>query len=301
MDLLANLYTSNYIFYPIHYIFDIFFQLNEEYIKYVKTTYSPMSISISIPIPIPIPNQNNYISILDFAMIKNFNTLDEIKSNPNVFVNICSNIYNVETEYVISLRKVSLFPKITLLVEYLVGNYNLIMDKEKLFNEAIFDSVINKFTIYEYNNDKKTIKVHLTHPDKYKKIKKNISTYFILLSNILNYIGGNNKYPEITENDYDYNYSQLFDMWIEPIEPDNIIDYKKIFERKINEEIIEIDGLVYTDILCYRNFIQYEYQAGLRILYPRTDNIIQNDIIHMPILFTTYRINQQGQILTILH
>lgn len=291
MDLLANLYTSNYIFYPIYCVFDIFIQLNKEYVEYVKTTYSPISV----------PNQNNSISALDFVMVKNFNTPDEIKYNQNIFVNICSNKYNVKTEYIISLRKVPLFPKITLLVEYSTGNYNLIADKEKLFNEAIFNSVINKFTVYEYNNDNKTIKVHLTHSDKYKKIKKNISTHFILISNILNYIGENNKYPEITENDYDYNYEKLFNMWIEPIESDNVIDYKKILERKINEEIVEIDGFVYTDILCYRNFIQCEYQAGLRILYPITEDIIQDDIIHMPVLFTTYRINQQGQILTILH
>ena len=39
------------------------------------------------------------------------------------------------------------------------------LNKEKLFNEAIFNSAINKFTIYECNNDNKTIKVHLIHSD----------------------------------------------------------------------------------------------------------------------------------------
>jgi hypothetical protein len=58
---------------------------------------------------------------------------------------------------------------------------------------------------------------------------------------------------------------------------------------------------VYTDVLCYRNFIQYEYQTGLWILYPKMNDVNYNEIIHMPMLFTTYRINQQGQILTILH
>jgi hypothetical protein len=96
-----------------------------------------------------------------------------------------------------------------MLIEYLMGNYNLITDKEKLFDKAIFDNVINKFTIY------------------------------------------------------DYNYEKLFNIWIEPIEPDDIINYHSILERKINEENVEIDGLVYTDVLCYRNFIQYEYQTGL--------------------------------------
>jgi len=70
MDLLANLYMSNYFFYPMYCIFDIFIQLNDEYIEYVRTTYSPMS------------NQN------DCIQTSNFDTLDEIdESKKNIYYN----------------------------------------------------------------------------------------------------------------------------------------------------------------------------------------------------------------------
>lgn len=289
MDLFENLYTKNYFFYPMYCVINIFIELNKEYIYYIKT------------IQTPIEDFDDKVSELDFIMIKNFNSLDEIKLNSKVFINNFSNKYNANIEYVIGLRKITLFSKITLLIEYFIGQYNLILEREKLFNEAIFNSAISKFTIYEYNIDKKSIKVHLTQSDKYKKIKNNILTSYILVSNILSYIGSNDKYCEITEDYYNYNYEELFDKWIEPIEPDDTTNYKKLLEQKINEENIKIDDLEYTDILCYRNFIQLDYQTGLRILYPVSDNINQNTLISMPILYTTYRINKQGQILSILH
>jgi len=60
---------------------------------------------------------------------------------------------------------------------------------------------------------------------------------------------------------------------------------------------IILDDEIYTDILCFRNFIQMDYSNGLRFLY---SNEI-NKHLEMPILYTTYRIDKDGNILTILH
>lgn len=285
MNLLAN-----YFFYPIYLVYNIFMELNKEYMDYVKSTYSStnddddvLSYTTSIE--------------LDFIMIKNFETLYEIKLNSKVFVSSYYDNSN-NSEYIIGLRKISLFPKITLLMEYLKGNHNLVVDNKKLFNKTIFNNIIDKYTIYEYDRNKKSIQVHIIQSDKYKITFNNISTSYILISNILNYIASD-KYQEIIEDNYNYNDRELFDKWIEPINPDDTTNYKKLLERKINRETVKIDGLLYTDILCYRNFIQSDYQSAIRILYPNTNDI--NETIYMPILFTTYRINQQNQILTILH
>lgn len=284
MNLLAN-----YFFYPIYLIYDIFMDLNKEYMDYVKSTYSST-------------NDDDVLSYttsieLDFIMIKNFETLDEIKLNSKVFVGSYYDSSN-DGEYIIGLRKIPLFSKISLLVEYLKGNRNLLVDKKKLFNETIFNSIIDKYTIYEYDKNKKSIQVHLIQSYKYKITFNNISTSYIIISNILNYIASD-KYQAIIEDNYNYNDRKLFDKWIEPINPDDTTNYKKLLERKINKETVKIDGLLYTDILCYRNFIQSDYQSAIRILYPNTNDI--NETIYMPILFTTYRINRQNQILTILH
>jgi hypothetical protein len=184
------------------------------------------------------------------------------------------------------------------LVEYLKGNINLVVDKNKLFNETIFNNIIDKYTIYEYDTNKKSMQVHLIQSDKYKIISNNINISYILISNILSYTTSH-KYQEITEDNYNYNDRELFNKWIKPIEPDHTTNYKKLLEIKINKETVKIDGLIYTDILCYRNFIQFDYQSAVRISYPNSNNIIES--IYMPILFTTYRINQQNRILTILH
>jgi len=39
MNLLENYYMSNYFFYPIYLVYDIFMEINKEYIDYVKSTY----------------------------------------------------------------------------------------------------------------------------------------------------------------------------------------------------------------------------------------------------------------------
>lgn len=58
-----------------------------------------------------------------------------------------------------------------------------------------------------------------------------------------------------------------------------------------------IDGNVYRDILYFINFIQNDYANLLRMLYPNENT----NILQMPFLYTTYKINYQGKILTILH
>lgn len=295
MNLLTNFYILNYIFYPIYYCYDIFIQLNKEYIDYIETTYCSNN------------NNSTYTtSELDFIMTKNFNSLDEIKSNTTIFVDSFYNLLNNE-EYVIGLRKLSLLSKIYFLTKNLFSNPKLSSNNTQEINEMLFDDNFNKYTIYTHNknstnsvNTVKSIQVHLINSNTYKIINKNISVNYILISNILTYIS-NNEYPEITEDNYNYNDGQLFNKWIKPIEPIDTINYKKILERKINEENVKIDGLIYTDIFCYRNLIQSDYQTGLRILYPNSDSDDSIKSICMPILFTTYRVNQQGFILTILH
>jgi hypothetical protein len=291
---LLNSLISNYFFKPIYNIYDIFVLINNEYIDYVKKIYGSNITDAD--------SESN----LDFVMTNKFDNLDEIKSNSKIFIKTFikptqTNLDN-EIEYVIGFRKIHLFYKIVRFIHYL-NEYLNFTNYGDFTEEKLFSNNIESYTIYKLNLHRKSIQIHLISSNSYQKIKKNISVNYILISNIL-YYSNSEKYTEIIYSNYDYSnydddYKQLLDKWIEPIDPDDYSNYKKISSLKINEEIIKIDNNIYTDILCFRNFIQYDYQNGLRILYPNPNEI--NEFNKMPILFTTYRINENKQILTILH
>jgi hypothetical protein len=99
MNLLANYYTSNYFFYPIYLVYNIFMEINKEYIDYVKSTYSSSTND----------DVSSYTTSkgLDFIMIKNFETTNEIKSNSKVFVGSYYDSSN-DCEYIIGLKKIPL-------------------------------------------------------------------------------------------------------------------------------------------------------------------------------------------------
>lgn len=277
-----NNLIKKYLFSLIYVVSDIFIEVNNKYIEYIQTTYC----------------DNEYKNI-NFVMIKNFDSLDEIKQNKKIFLELHS---NSDSEYIIGLRRIPLFPNIMLYKKYILNYFYNINKYKNIFEEKVFDDDINNYAVYKLNKTNKLIQIDLIDPNHYNIIKKNLITNYIIISNILSYID-NNKYPEISYDSDNYDWINLFNKWIEPIEPYNIF-YDKLLEKKINKKIIEIDGEIYTDILCFRNLIQLEYKNAQKIFYSNIENLdnnIENQYIIMPILYSTYRINKQGKIIIILH
>lgn len=273
-------------------IFNIFIKINKEYIDYINTIYNKEDI------------QNNLKSKLDFVMLKNFNNLNEIETNCNF---IKKDRYD---KNIICLKNNTLFCK---LIYW--WNYNFIsniLNNSYTENEIIFCDQMNYFAIYSLkknnysnytniNDNKFFIQVHLPQPNSYQIIKKNLINNYIIINNILSNFNINIK--ELNQDNLsNYNYNKLFEDWIRPIEPNDEVNFKKLLlVGKIDEDKIEIDGEVYNDILCFRNFIQSDYLHGLKIFYPNINNNDNIKYLQMPLLFTTYRINEKGQIMLILH
>lgn len=304
MEDFFNSYKLKYFVLPLYYLVDIFKQINKEYDDYIDKLYND--------------NVNTHEGadfFPDFIIPTQFDNLNSIKSNSKIFVheyivtkptqintntqtNPNMNIDMDINKYIVSLRNDSIylwFVNKFLYRNFISNNFN------ELWEKKIFDNKINNYTIYKLNTKTNLIQVHLIQSNLYKIIKQNIFKNYILISNIL---ALDSKYNEITDLNYNYDYDELFTKWIEPIEPiepvepiESNTDYKKLLSMKISEETIVIGEQVYTDILCFRNFIQIDYLSGLRFLYQNNpdENLI------MPILYTKYRTNKLGQVLTILH
>jgi len=291
MENFFNNYTSKYFFLPIYFLINIFKEINSEYVNYIKLLYADN-----------IDNEKQHE--LFFIMPKQFNCLEDINCDSRFFIKeytsvktnqINTNEPNVDNKlhaikYIITLRKDTIYFR--LLNFY---NYNFIPNTlGELIEDKIFNSKICNYTIYKFNLETKQIQIHLIPHESYKKIKQIIFNNYIVISNIL---ALNSEYKEITWDNYNYEYNNLFNKWIEPIEPSDNMGYKKLTILKMNEEKIMVNNEIYTDILCFRNFIQLDYSNGLRLLY---SNDPDKHLV-MPILYTTYRIDNTGNILTILH
>lgn len=296
------LFILKCIFLPIYFLIDVFWQIDVEYQKYIYLTYANTN-------DLNDDYEKNHNS-LTFIMPRKFHDLIEIKLNHEIFIkqydiskynqiinqidnsnDISYDLYDYDESdsiiYIVSLRNNTLYSKLFNWwnSDFIPSDFNEFMEKN------IFDSKINNYAIYKFNPTTNFIQVHLIPFESYKIIKKKLLQNYILISNIL---ALNNKYAEITDDNYNYEYEKLFTRWIEPIEPSDVNNYKKILKLKINEEQITIDNNVYTDVLCFRNFIQIDYSNEYNSTY-------SDESLKMPMLYTTYRIDKHGNILTILH
>jgi hypothetical protein len=213
-------------------------------------------------------------------------------------INIIKNFTHIKNsinhKYLISFRNNSSNLSLTYLYNRFFNNsLEKIHDIDDInsLDNIIFEPYIQNYIIYKINENSGNLIINIISRLSYNKINETIRYNLIVMSNILAY---DKKYSETK---YLESWKTLFNDWVEPIEPDDIDNYKKLLSIKINQETIQIDGSKFTDVLCYRNFIQKDFFANLRILYQND----KTDYDEIPILYTTYRTNEKKQVITILH
>ena len=265
-----KLYT-NYLFTPIYFLIGLLFQIdklsNDEMEKYYldDEEYDEKKI-------------HNYI------MVGCKNDFHNLEKNNNIFV---KKFITIDSE----LNK-----------EVQVKYENILTLRENVFFGVDFYKPLH-FTNLNYYLENK--------PELYTLYKLNIKTGDIIINAPLN---SNVNIKEIIKNNYTeiinifkysdkYNkkdfmgWEHLYEQWIKPIEPSDKNNYLKLIQMFQDKKEIEVDENKYTQICCIRNFIQKDFFSNLKELYGNEESPF-GELVY---LFTTYRINNDENIITIVH
>jgi hypothetical protein len=214
------------------------------------------------------------------VMIDDFNSFDNLEKNKNIFIkryytNDKKNIY----ENILTLRENILFavhfykPIHFYYLEYYVEN------KPELY------------TTYKLNTKTNDIIIDVSSNNNNLLIKKIIRDNFIEMANVLEY---SKKYSKEDLGGWE----NVYNCWINPIEPSDKINYLRLISMSNNTREIEINNVEYTEIYCLRNLIQKEFFENLKELYKNEESPF-GELNH---LSTIYRINKtNGNIITIIH
>jgi hypothetical protein len=297
LNVLYNQYKK-YIGYQIYFLIETFFQIDNLYQKYITETYGF------------IDKHNDLEKKLNFLMIKDSN-LNSLIENKNIFIKTYEETVLTKKYFcVLTLRE----------------NVSYIYYLNRVFNNFYKSNNTEQnptdYTIYKKNVNTNNMIVCCPLNDSESLIKKIIEENFTLMVNILEY---DEKYSQLNY----LNWKELYDNWICPLEPlepsgpsgpsgpfeqTNSDNYNKLIGMSISKETVCVDGIYYTDTLCYRNFIQKDFKLNVNILFGTTFPEFENDLYFagyeypdnkfikdIPMLFTTYREGPDKKITMILH
>ena len=260
----------NYVFVPIYFFISLIYQINYLQHNEIKKLFDKDF------------DDNENEQNLNFVMITKPNDLDDIIKNKNIFIKKYNSIEN-EQKYL----------NILTLRENIPWNADFYRPIHEIYLEYFVKTKCESYTIYKINTKTNDLIIHTPMNNSQLIIKNTIKNNFIMVANVLGY---NKKYNPI---DYD-NWESLYNSWIKPIEPTDSINYEKIINIPIKTEQIIIDNITYTDITCFRNFIQKDFKSNLAELYSNNDEK-ENNLKKIPYLYTTYRIDLDSNIITILY
>lgn len=288
MDTFFDSY-DNYVGTCITFIIGLFFQLDYEYQKYIFNTYG---------------NDLEYFD--DFKSIVPCDVYDLIK-NPEK-CGFLDRFYEQTNEHNDNYLNVVVLKNI---VPFGINFYKLLY---MMSNDIDY----RNFYIYKRNLTSKCTMVDAYNTNILDTIKKIIDKNFIFIFNILEYkneyeqkdgmIGDIPKelYELYQSEDYKsskyINAQELYIDWIKPIEPNDKENYLKLTSMAIGQKTTFINGIQYTDILCFRNFIHKEFKLNLKTLFG-CEKDFEPELNSIPHLYTTYRIENQNNsnMIMILH
>lgn len=304
MDNFFEMYDS-YISTPVCFLIGLFYQIDKNYQEYIAQTYGPDDISRG-----GLTKADEfYLNGVDCEFGLGKCGIMGIINNKDIFIKkYYTNYKNTKYLNVIALKEV--VPFAAYFCKFFVMTTS-------------FDELNDSCILYQVNLNTGYTIVDITNFDKLQTIKNAIAKNFILVANIMEYcddyeqkegmIGDTPKeLRELYEHD-DYKsvawktFEDLYADWTRPIEPtDN--DFKKLTDMALSRTKKIIGEYEYTDIICYRNFLQRDFKAKFETLYNNCSDITQSELNTLPILLTTYRtktmVNQeyyQYNPITILH
>jgi len=272
MNSFLNLY-NDYIKIPIYFLIGLIYQIDYLFKLEINELYFDNNIV-----------SENSDNKFNFIMTTTKN-IDEIINNKNIFL---KKYYINENEY---LKILTLRENIPWSVDFykpfhflFLNNY--LKTKSKLYTEYIINIKTSDLIIHSPLDNSEFI------------VENYIKKYYELIKLVLNNNESNNNFND---------HKSLFILWKKPIEPSDIENYKKIINTPIEKKNIKINDIMYTDIKCYRNFIQKKFVINLKNLSTLNNDLnfvlnLNNNLLNMPFLYTTYRINQNNNdIITILY
>jgi len=280
MKYIFSLY-NNYFIVPIYFLIGLFFQINYLAQKEINEMHKAITddniyngVDDSIDVNDNIDNQNKF----DFSMVTESNTIDDIIGNKNIFI---KKYYSTEYDQTY-LNVLVLRENIPWAIEYYRPMY-------LLFLENFLETNSKLYLIYKTNLDTSSLTIYAPINNSQSIIKNIIQKNFISIINILGY---DSKYNYC----YFLNPEKLYIEWIKPIEPTDKLNYKKITEMSIETKNVLVNGIQYTDITCFRNFIQKDFKFNLEELFWNEETEFKN----IQFLYTIYRIDSESNITTIL-
>lgn len=265
------------IMIPIYFLIGFFFQIDKTFRNEIEITFGDDDIN-------PNTNSND-----NYIMINNEEDFYKLKKNKNLFVKSY-----FDSELSKSFTDCKYFNIIMLRDEtpysiYFYKPFHLVN-----FN-CYFAYNTTKYSLYKLNTITYDLVIH-NYSNNIKFIFSSISENYQMIQNILNY---KHNYNQITTFS---NINELYNKWIEPIEPSDKTNWDKITKNYIDKKEYQLDNIKYTDIITFRNFIQKDFYDNIEHLTknPNQSYPLDNDFEQL-LNKTIYRINNNtGKIITIL-
>jgi hypothetical protein len=284
LDYFFKVYSSNYITFPliifVKLLFDFFKKLNkfDSYFDDKSDNENEHEYYKNI---ITLQDENDDLK-KNIIVPANFESLDQIKNNKNIYIQKFSkNKYSNNYDCVLAGQTNNLVGF------FYIKFFNFVKTIEQIENSS-------GYSVYMLNLESNQIIIDIQKKYVLDYTFKIFNKYYDIVPHILAY---SSKYESSEYVDVDVDIDYFFNNWIKPIEPTDKENYLQLTQNKILTNLEIINGIQYTDIICYRNFLQKDFKSYLDELY-KSDN---NELQQIPYLYTTYRENSQKQIIMIIH
>lgn len=271
LDIFFDQY-KNYLFFPIYFLIGLLFQIEKMYSDEINKLHSD-------PKEYECEEEEK---LYNFIMIDDKNSFDNLEKNKNIFI---------KRYYKSDKNNLNTYDNILTLRENILFAVHFYKPLHFYYLDYYVENKPELYTRYKLNTKTNDIIIDVPSNNNNLLIKKIIRDNYIEMTNVLEY---SKKY---SEEDFK-GWENLYNCWINPIEPSDKINYQRLIYMSQDIRQIEINNIKYTEIYCMRNLIQKEFFGNLKELYGNEESPFGE----LNYLLTIYRINKtNGNIITIIH